>query len=116
MRFASSWLSSINWQGANSGGRDDLSHETRVTDCPWRGNIRRGNRGGDVACAQRGRTEPLRAAENGAARGGVQIQRQCIELRPGKGDQRHQGYCWNTAKHQERVAENFARPEQGLAR
>src|SRR2546422_272873 len=80
-RVASPYAPYINW---NCGGRDDVYRETRLADCPGRGDIRRGNRGRLVVSTQRCGTEPLRPAENRAARGRVQIQRPCLELRSGK--------------------------------
>src|SRR2546427_3274720 len=115
-RVASSGTPCINWQGSWRGGRDEVNHETSLTDCPGRGHICCGNGGGHAACTQRGGTEPLRPAKNGAARGGVQIQRQCLELRPGKGHQRDQGYGWKDSRHQERLVENIAEPNQRFQR
>jgi len=68
-RVASPGMAYINWQGAYCGGRDDVSHETRLADCPGRGDICCGNRRRFAARTQRACTEPLRPAENGAARG-----------------------------------------------
>src|SRR5438132_1323575 len=38
-RVASPCVAYINWQGSYCGGRDDLSHETRLADCPGRSHI-----------------------------------------------------------------------------
>src|SRR6266852_2492510 len=74
-RVASSFVTYLDWQESYFGGRDEFSHETRFADCPGAGDICRGNRGRFAARAQHAGTEPLRPAKNGAACGGVQIQR-----------------------------------------
>src|SRR6266480_7267136 len=66
----------INWQGSHYGGEHDVTHETRLADGLGRHDIRCGNHDRLAVRTQRGRSEPLWPAENGAARGGVQIQRQ----------------------------------------
>src|SRR5260370_20119605 len=89
-RVASASVHYIELQSSYNGGKDDIVYKTRRTVRPGRCDIRCGNRGGLAACAQRAGAEPLRPAKNGAARGRVQIQRQCVELRPGKSDYLHQ--------------------------
>src|SRR5216684_5980416 len=74
----------INWRSSLNGGKDDIRKETRGVDRPCCGVVRSRSRRGRAGHAQRGGAEPIRPAENGSTRGGLQIQGQRLQLRPGE--------------------------------